>query len=75
MGISEAMNHLSDLSSIVGEVTQLRSDGERLQWISNNYTRVFGVAKTVLRNLLSVFDHDVSIICSSLPCLISTPCC
>jgi len=58
MGISEAMNHLSDLSSIVGEVTQLRSDGERLQWISNNYTRVFGVAKTVLRNLLSVFDHD-----------------
>lgn len=75
MGISEAMNHLSDLSGIVGEVTQLRSDGERLQWISNNYTRVFGVAKTVLRNLLSVFDHDVSIIASSLPCLITTPCC
>lgn len=66
MGISEAMNHLSDLSGIVGEVSQLRSDGERIQWISNNYTRVFGAAKTVLRNLLSVFDHDVSIAASSL---------
>ena len=60
MGVSEALGHLSALSLIVGEVTQLRSDSERLQWITRNYSRVFTVAKSTMSNLLSVFDHDVS---------------
>jgi len=58
MGVQQAMGHLSDLSSIVNEVTQLRSDSDRLQWISRNYSRAFNVAKSAMGNLLTVFDHD-----------------
>lgn len=61
MGLPQAMGHLSDLSSIVAEVTQLGSDGERLQWLARNYSRAFAVAKSALGNLLSVFDHDGAI--------------
>lgn len=58
MGVQQAMGHLADLSSIVNEVTQLRSDSERLQWISRNYSRAFAIAKSTMGNLLTVFDHD-----------------
>lgn len=61
MGVSEALGHLSALSSIVGEVTNLGSDSERLQWIARNYSRAFTVAKSAMGNLLSVFDHDGAI--------------
>jgi len=60
IGVSQAMGHLSDLSSIVQELTQLGSDNERLQWLARNYSRAFAVAKSALGNLLSIFDTDVS---------------
>jgi hypothetical protein len=47
MGVSQAMGHLSDLSALVGEVTRLGSDSERLQWLARNYSRAFAVAKSV----------------------------
>jgi len=55
------MGHLSDLSSIVQELTQLGSDNERLQWLARNYSRAFAVAKSALGNLLSIFDTDGAI--------------
>lgn len=61
VGFAQAMGHLSDLSSIVQELTQLRSDGERLQWLARNYSRAFAVAKSTLGNLLSIFDTDGAI--------------
>ena len=60
VGVAEAMGYLSDLSALVGEVTRLGSDSERLQWLARNYSRAFAVAKSALGNLLSVFDSDVS---------------
>jgi len=60
VGVSQALGQLSSLSALVGEVTQLRSDGERVQWLSRNYARAFAVAKSAMANLLTVFDHDVS---------------
>lgn len=61
MDVSNALSYLSDLSWIAQEVTQLQTDGERLQWISRNYSRVFTAAKSALGNLLHVFDHDGAI--------------
>lgn len=61
IGVSQVMGHLSDLSSIVQELTQLGSDSERLQWLARNYSRAFAVAKSALGNLLSIFDTDGAI--------------
>lgn len=66
MDLSQAVHHLSDISSIVGELTRLQSDSERVQWIAKNYSRAFGVVKSLFRNLLSVFDRNVSSL-TSLP--------
>jgi len=71
MGVAQAMGHLSDLSSIVQELTQLGSDNERLQWLARNYSRAFAVAKSSLGNLLTIFDSDVSSTSSFSPYLLS----
>ncbi|KAJ7514286.1 hypothetical protein O6H91_23G037400 [Diphasiastrum complanatum] len=58
LDLSRAMHHLRDLLSVFGELAQLRSDTDRLHWISTNYMRVLRNAKALLNELLLEFDSS-----------------
>jgi hypothetical protein len=58
--LSQAMGNIGDLSSIVEEISKLKTDTEHLQWIAPNYSRALAAAKRLLQHLLSVFDQSVT---------------
>ncbi|CAK9269010.1 unnamed protein product, partial [Sphagnum jensenii] len=58
MKLSQAMGNTGDLSSIVEEISKLKTDSEHLQWIASNYSRALAVVKRLLQHLLSVFDQS-----------------
>lgn len=48
---------VNQLQSALAELLQLPSDSDRLQWLSANYSRIFQITKSLLQNLLDLFDH------------------
>eukprot|EP01018_Ginkgo_biloba_P023608 Gb_37704 [translate_table: standard] len=55
---SQVIFHFNELLSAFGELMQVRSEAERLQWISQNYQRVLRISKSLLRKLLAVFSQS-----------------
>jgi hypothetical protein len=48
--LSQAMGNIGDLSSIVEEISKLKTDTEHLQWIAPNYSRALAAAKRLLQH-------------------------
>ncbi|KAI5059394.1 hypothetical protein GOP47_0025713 [Adiantum capillus-veneris] len=55
--IFDVLRLIGDIQSALTEFAQLRTDMDRLRWISINYSRILQLAKASLQKLLKLFDH------------------
>lgn len=49
---------LSELGRFVNDLTRAKSDSERAAWVAQNYRKVLGLSKRMLRRLISVFQKS-----------------
>ncbi|KAH9330213.1 hypothetical protein KI387_002321 [Taxus chinensis] len=55
---AQIMSSLNELLSAYGELMRVRSETEKVQWISQNYQRVLRISKLLLQKLLSIFTES-----------------
>lgn len=55
---AQVLSHFNELLSASDELMQLRSETEKVQWISRNYQRVLSISKSLLQKLLAIFSQS-----------------
>ncbi|XP_077252265.1 adenine phosphoribosyltransferase [Tasmannia lanceolata] len=53
--VFRAVSEMNDLLGALSELTRMESDKDKARWLLQNYQRVLGVSRSLLRRLLLVF--------------------